>query len=150
MKNPRYLNHSNPINWVLKWVFDYIDLSISANHSQMMKTRIANWWFSSLSNWSQIPNRIECQKPTIGPSTQCLKITEKVTFNIPILVYIVNSQTVFPDRSLLVKNWWKTSKLKNQNETFWVIFKNCAFKTDWFSNVVLVPQMVEPLLSWTA
>ena len=36
-------------------------------------------------------------------------------------------QTVLPDRSLLIdKNWWKMSKLKNSNETCWVIFKYCV------------------------
>ena len=35
-------------------------------------------------------------------------------------------QTVLPDRSLFIEKWWKIAELKNSNETFWVIFKQCA------------------------
>ena len=83
--------------------------------------------------------------------THCLKITKKVAFNIAneaSYIYILSGQkfiknakisplvflkleacgqTVLPDRSLLIdKNWWKMSKLKNSNETCWVIFKYCV------------------------
>ena len=30
----------------------------------------------------------------------------------------------------MTKNWWKMPKLKNSDETFWVIFKHCATIND--------------------
>ena len=78
--------------------------------------------------------------------TQCLKITEKVAFNIASeasYVYILSGQKfakngqiwrVFENLKLAVKQCYQTGqklvenakKLKNTNETFWVIFKHCA------------------------
>ena len=82
----------------------------------------------------------------------CLKITEKVSFNIASeasYVYILNGQKLiknaengsfwraFENLKLAVKqcyqtgqfqqdkNWWKMPKFKNLNATFWVIFKQC-------------------------
>ena len=50
------------------------------------------------------------------------------------LRYILGRITVFENRrkSLILqhygaKNWWKLPKLKKSNETFWVIFKQCAY-----------------------
>ena len=87
------------------------------------------------------------------PFAKCLKITEKVSFNIASeasYVYILSGQKliknakngpfwrVFENRKLAVKqcyqtgqfwkdkNWWKMpNKFKNSNVTFWVIFKQC-------------------------
>ena len=65
-------------------------------------------------------------------------------------------QTVLPDRSILIgQNWWKMPKLKNSNETFWVIFKQygglnkCLLQTEISSISPVVgfkcrPQNLEP------
>ena len=89
----------------------------------------------------------------IGFLSRCLKITEKVSFNIASeanYVYILrgqkviekcqkwsilasfwkpeaSGQTVLPDRLVLI--WQKlveNAKLKNSNATFWVILKQCV------------------------
>ena len=80
------------------------------------------------------------------PTSRCLKITEKVSFNIAsevsyvyiligqklILAIFWNSETsgqaVLPDRSLLIgqKLLENAKKCQNSNATFWVIFKQCA------------------------
>ena len=79
---------------------------------------------------------------------RCLKITEKVSFNIASeasYVYILSGQkliknakngfwkpeacgqTVLPDRSILKgQKLVENAKIKNSNATFWVIFKHCA------------------------
>ena len=79
--------------------------------------------------------------------SQCLKITEKVPFNIASeasYFYILtgqklikkakngpfwrvfDNQTVLPDRSILLRQEFvENVKIKNWNATFWVIFEHC-------------------------
>ena len=67
----------------------------------------------------------------------------KSSWKMPKLVFLASfgktetcGQIVLPDKSIqLDKNWWKMSKLKNQNKTFLVIFKQCG-KVCLFDNVV--------------
>ena len=54
-------------------------------------------------------------------TTQCLKITEKVAFNIASEASYVYNLSGQKD-----KNGWEKPKLKNSNATFWVIFKHCG------------------------
>ena len=54
---------------------------------------------------------------------ECLKITEKVSFNIAKLMV---KQCCQASQFWLDKNWWKISKFKNWNATFLVIFKQRA------------------------
>ena len=58
---------------------------------------------------------------------RCLKITGKVSFNIASeasYVYILSGQK-FIKNAKNCQIWWKLSKFKNSNKTFWVIFKHC-------------------------
>ena len=70
------------------------------------------------------------KKQPSGTPSQCLKFTEKVSFNIASeasYVYIL-SQTVLPD------NFNETKiggKCRNSNATFQVIFKQCAHCGKW-------------------
>ena len=42
-------------------------------------------------------------------------------------------QTVLPYKLISIgQNWWKMPMFKNSNETFWVIFKQCAFASHLF------------------
>ena len=65
---------------------------------------------------------------------RCLKITEKVLFNIKNLASFwkpeVCGQTVLPDRSIS-KVEKIGGKCKNSNATFWVIFKQCDMCVMW-------------------
>ena len=101
-------------------------------------------------NWNYLAWKI-----WIPIRARCLKITEKVLFNIAseaaCYAYILNGQKlsnkkrqkspfgrVFENLKLAViqcyqtgqfykdKNWWKMSKFKNSNATFWEVFKQCA------------------------
>ena len=102
--------------------------------------------------------------------SQCLKITEKVTFNIASeasYVYILSGQKfikngqfwrLFENLKLAVKQCYQTGqfqwdknlmkmpKLKNSNETFWVIFKHCVpisghiFSSLWISAFEWTPE----------
>ena len=64
----------------------------------------------------------------------CLKITKNVSFNdnakngqFGQFLKKPCGQTVVPERSSSIRqNWWKMPKMKNSNETFWVIFNQCA------------------------
>ena len=49
--------------------------------------------------------------------SRCLKILGKVVFSI----------ARWTKNSLKMPKWWKISKFKNWNATFWVIFKQCVF-----------------------
>ena len=96
--------------------------------------------------------------------TRCLKITEKVSFNIASeasYVYILSGQKFIKNAknapcgefflktwSLLSnsvmlpdKNWRKMPKLENSNETFWVIFKQCGWSGFQIKEVSIHPLM---------
>ena len=97
--------------------------------------------------WHCSVSRRVLQWPIFNKS-QCLKIIEKVAFNIaseasyvytllkmPKMVHFVEFMKTWSLRSNSVtrqvtfdmtKNWWKMPKLKNYHATFWVIFKHCA------------------------
>ena len=96
-------------------------------------------------------------------ASQCLQITEKVSFNIASeasCVYILSGQKFIKNAKngpiwrvveylkILVKqcyqkglieldkNWWKMPKLKYSNATFWVIFKHCDTFFQYILNTV--------------
>ena len=121
-------------------------------------------------NWNYLAWKI-----WIPIRARCLKITEKVLFNIAseaaCYAYILNGQKlsnkkrqkspfgrVFENLKLAViqcyqtgqfykdKNWWKMSKFKNSNATFWVIFKQCAFMRLFFSVFCFIHQQEQDII----
>ena len=106
-------------------------------------------WKMDIGNWLKLPSFVFFKCYTVA---WCLKITEKVSFNIASeasYVYILSGQklikncqkwsilasfwkpeacgqTVLPDRSVLIgQKLVENANIKKSNATFWVIFKQC-------------------------